>query len=266
MNEPVKSPFDRRDFLKVAAGGVGALMASSAKAQTQTAESLAAKPAVDVSATGPASLPPVRPGSDFMIDVIKSAGLRVRERQSGREFPRPYGIGGQLRREQESAADHCAARGSQPSPWLTDTSRSKASRWAFSCTAPSACSTQSWPFTAPGATASRWCMFVGNDIDMADRSSRVDMVHSAQDVGALVRSMTKWDDAPVSLNGFAEAAMRGYKIAMTPPYGPVVIAIDKYLQERPDSRRLEAGHPEIFPHLGRRRPTTAHLPKPPRCW
>ena len=27
--------------------------------------------------------------------------------------------------------------------------------------------------------------------------------------------------------------MRGYKIAMTPPYGPVVISIDKYLQEGP---------------------------------
>jgi acetolactate synthase-1/2/3 large subunit len=44
---------------------------------------------------------------------------------------------------------------------------------------------------------------------------------------------TKWDDAPVSLNGFAEAAMRGYKVAMTPPYGPVVVSIDKYLQEGP---------------------------------
>ena len=60
------------------------------------------------------------------------------------------------------------------------------------------------------AIYSAWCdrvpvvMFVGNDLDMADRSSRVDMVHSAQDVSALVRSLTKWDDAPVSLNGFAE--------------------------------------------------------------
>ena len=27
--------------------------------------------------------------------------------------------------------------------------------------------------------------------------------------------------------------MRAYKIAMTPPYGPVVLSIDKYLQENP---------------------------------
>src|ERR1700739_38553 len=86
MNEPVKSPFDRRDFLKVAAGGVGALMATSAKAQTQITESLAAKPAVDASATGPASLPPVRPGSDFMIDVIKQLGFEYVTVNPGANF------------------------------------------------------------------------------------------------------------------------------------------------------------------------------------
>ena len=58
-----KIPYDRRDFLKVAAGGVGALGVgtlvanSTARAQTQVAESFAAKPAVDASPTTPAALP-----------------------------------------------------------------------------------------------------------------------------------------------------------------------------------------------------------------
>ena len=103
---------------------------------------------------------------------------------------------------------------------------------------------------------SAWCdrvpvvLFVGNDLDMTDRSSRVDMVHSAQDVSALVRSMTKWDDAPVSLNGFAESAMRAYKIAMTPPYGPVVVSIDKYLQEGPIPEGSKLVIPEVLSHEG----------------
>ena len=76
------------------------------------------------------------------------------------------------------------------------------------------------------------------------------MNHTAQDVGHLVRDFTKWDDAPPSLNAFAESAMRAYKIAMTPPAGPVVLAMDKYLQERADSRRHEAAHPETRSHYG----------------
>src|SRR5437868_5875206 len=48
---------------------------------------------------------------------------------------------------------------------------------------------------------------------------------------------TKWDDAPVSLAHFAESAVRAYKIAMTPPYEPVVIVADGALQEEPISEK-----------------------------
>jgi len=43
--------------------------------------------------------------------------------------------------------------------------------------------------------------------------------------------MTKWDDNPVSLPHFAESAVRAYKIAMTPPYGPVALAVDDHMQD-----------------------------------
>ena len=56
-------------------------------------------------------------------------------------------------------------------------------------------------------------------------------LHSAQDPGALVREMTKWDDNPASLSHFAESAVRAYKIAMTPPMGPVAIVVDEKMQE-----------------------------------
>ena len=50
---------------------------------------------------------------------------------------------------------------------------------------------------------------------------------------ALVRDFTKWDDTPVSLQHFAQSFVRAYKIAMTPPYGPVMIALDAGLQQQP---------------------------------
>src|SRR5205085_2995809 len=44
---------------------------------------------------------------------------------------------------------------------------------------------------------------------------------------------TKWDDTPVSLQHFAQSFVRAYKIAMTPPYGPVMISLDAGLQQEP---------------------------------
>ncbi len=57
--------------------------------------------------------------------------------------------------------------------------------------------------------------------------------HSAQDINALVRDFTKWDDTPVSLQHFAQSFVRAYKISMTPPYGTVMIALDAGLQQEP---------------------------------
>ena len=84
-----------------------------------------------------------------------------------------------------------------------------------------------------------WCDRVpvivvgGNDLDAAHRPPGVPTFHSAQDINALVRDFTKWDDTPVSLQHFAQSFVRAYKIAMTPPYGPVMIALDAGLQQQP---------------------------------
>ena len=69
------------------------------------------------------------------------------------------------------------------------------------------------------------------------RGGEVGWVHSVQDAAAMVRDFTKWDDTPVSLQHFAESAVRAYKIAMTPPTLPVVLVADGELQERADSSR-----------------------------
>ncbi len=76
-------------------------------------------------------------------------------------------------------------------------------------------------------------MIGGNDLDASKRPPGVPTVHSAQDINALVRDMTKWDDQPVSAQHFAQSFVRAYKYAMTPPYGPVMIALDAGLQDTP---------------------------------
>jgi acetolactate synthase-1/2/3 large subunit len=73
----------------------------------------------------------------------------------------------------------------------------------------------------------------GNDLDAAHRPPGVPTVHSAQDINAMVRDFTKWDDQPVSAQHFAQSFVRAYKMAMTPPYGPVMISVDAALQDAP---------------------------------
>ncbi len=82
-----------------------------------------------------------------------------------------------------------------------------------------------------------WCDRVpvivmgGTDLDASRRPPGVPTFHSAQDINALVRDFTKWDDQPVSLPHFAQSFVRAYKMAMTPPHEPVMIALDSGLQE-----------------------------------
>jgi acetolactate synthase I/II/III large subunit len=89
------------------------------------------------------------------------------------------------------------------------------------------------------AVYNAWCDRVpvivvgGNELDAAYRPPGVPTFHSAQDINSLLRDFTKWDDTPVSLQHFSQSFVRAYKIAMTPPYGPVAIALDAGLQQEP---------------------------------
>jgi thiamine pyrophosphate-dependent acetolactate synthase large subunit-like protein len=101
-----------------------------------------------------------------------------------------------------------------------------------------------------------WCDRVpvivmgGNDLDAARRPPGVPTFHSAQDINAIVRDYTKWDDTPVSPQHFAQSFVRAYKIATTPPYGPVAISLDAGLQQEP----LKEGEKLYVPRLS---PTSA---------
>ena len=73
----------------------------------------------------------------------------------------------------------------------------------------------------------------GNDLDAAHRPPGVPTIHSAQDINAIVRDFTKWDDTPVSAQHFAQSFVRAYQIATTPPCAPVVLSLDDGLAQEP---------------------------------
>ena len=74
----------------------------------------------------------------------------------------------------------------------------------------------------------------------------IDWIHTALPVGQVVREYVKWDDQPYSVAALPESLLRGYRIAMTEPRGPVFIALDAGLQEEPLGVPLPLPDPARF--------------------
>jgi len=87
-------------------------------------------------------------------------------------------------------------------------------------------------------------IIVGNTLDATERRPGVEWTHSVQDAASLVRDFSKWDDTPISLEHFAESAVRAYQLAVTPPMGPVLLVADSELQERPLSAGFKVRIPK----------------------
>ncbi|OLB75193.1 MAG: hypothetical protein AUI16_12665 [Alphaproteobacteria bacterium 13_2_20CM_2_64_7] len=172
------------------------------------------------------------PGSDFMVDVIKTLNIKYLPSNPASSF---RGI-------HESLINY---GGNKMPEFLTCAHEESAVGMAhgyFKVTGKplmTLCHGTVGLQHAAMAVYNAWCDRVpviivgGNDLDAAHRPPGVPTIHSAQDINALVRDFTKWDDTPVSLQHFAQSFVRAYKIAMTPPYGPVAISLDAGLQQEP---------------------------------
>src|SRR5688500_13291177 len=240
-----KPAVDRRSFLKGAAvTGAAALVPDAAANPVQAAVPQAAPaqgagpttppvgvrevdPVVEVEA-GPAG----RPGSDFMLDVLKSLDFEYVASNPGSSF---RGI-------HESILNY----GNNQSPeFLTccheESSVAMAHAYFKVEGKPMAvlCHGTVGLQHAAMAIYNAYCdrvpvyILAGNTLDATMRRPGVEWAHSVQDAASMVRDFIKWDDNPVSLPHFAESAVRAYKIAMTPPMSPVVVMIDGGLQEDP---------------------------------
>jgi thiamine pyrophosphate-dependent acetolactate synthase large subunit-like protein len=231
---------------RAAAAGAGA-MASPAFMQAQASAGQGAAPAPPAPETQaePAEiLTGGRSGSDFMVDVIKSLGV-------------PYvcaNPGSSFRGLQESIVNY---GGNDQPEFLTclheETSVAMAHGYAkiegkpLIVLAHGTVGLQH----ASMAVYNAWCdrvpvyLILGNTLDAVMRYPGVEWVHSVQDAAAMVRDYVKWDDTPISLQHFAESAVRAYKVSMTPWAGPVVIVADAELQERPIPEHAQLRIPKL---------------------
>jgi len=171
-----------------------------------------------------------RPGSDFMLDVFKSLGFDYL-------FANPGGSFGGLH---ESVVNY---GGNKDPEFITcmheESSVAMAHGYAKIEGKPVITMAHGTVGLQHASMAlyNAWCdrvpvyLVIGNSLDAAHRGGEVGWDHSVQDAAAMVRDYTKWDDTPVSLQHFAESAVRAYKFAMTPPTLPVVLVADTELQD-----------------------------------
>jgi acetolactate synthase I/II/III large subunit len=241
-----ESPVNRRGFLKGAAAGAAALVAQPSIAPAEAAQAAqAARPttplpsaALVAAETSPPPRADVyttdRPGSDFMLEVIKSLGIEYCAANPGSTF----------RALHESMINY---GGNKMPELLTccheESSVGMAHGYAkiegkpMMIMAHGTVGLQHASMAIYNAYADRVPVYVviGNVADGPWRRSDVEWTHAVQDAALIVRDYTKWDDAPISLRQFADSAVHGYKIMMTPPMGPVVLVADAVLQEEPVS-------------------------------
>ncbi len=224
---------DRRSFLKGFAVAGAAALGNTMAASNVAAQSA---PTPEAQVAGGSARPLLsltvidRPGSDFMVDVIKSLGIEYVAANPGSSF----------RSLQESIVNY---GGNSKPEFITcmheESSAALAHGYAKAAGKPMgilAHGTVGLQHASMGiynAWSDRVPMLVmaGNSLDATKRRAGVEWYHSVQDAAALLRDFTKWDDTPQSLQHFAESMVRAYKISTTPPMEPVVIVADGDLQE-----------------------------------
>ena len=229
-------PVGRRKFLQGAAVGAAGIVAHARETEAlpEAQQGGAAPPVpeparVDVFHTD-------RPGSDYMVDVVKSLGFEYVAANPGSAF----------RALHESLINY----GGNTKPELLtccheESSVAMAHGYAkiegkpIMVMAHGTVGLQHASMAVYNAYADRVPVFivVGNILDAQFRRSHAEWAHAVQDAAAMVRDYTKWDDTPVSLTHFGESAAQAYRMATTPPYGPVVLVADAALQEEPIAPR-----------------------------
>ena len=247
MAKKDRSPkLDRRRFLTAAAvagasgavssGKAGAATAGTAEAPARLPSALPPNAHVVAAEAGAPDVPPYasegRPGSDFMVDVIKTLNIKYL----------PANPASSYRAIHESLINY--GKNSMPE-FLTCTHEECgvgiAHGYAKITNKPlmTLCHGTVGLMHATMNVYNAFCdrmpvvILAGNDLDAAHRPPGVPTVHSAQDINAIVRDYTKWDDTPVSAQHFAQSFVRAYQIATTPPYAPVVLSLDDGLATEP---------------------------------
>ncbi|MBZ5577019.1 MAG: twin-arginine translocation signal domain-containing protein [Acidobacteriia bacterium] len=245
MSKAKTGAASRRGFLKGAALGTAALAvkpeAGQAQEQGSARGNATARPNPTTLALDTGARPAVpsrvveNPGSDFMVDVLKTLNIEYAASNPGSTFDGLH----------ESLINYGPNPNSMPE-WLTCCHEESAVAMCHGyakielkpmmAVIHGTVGLQHAAMAIYNAYADRVpvYMIVGNHADAAARGSGVQSYHSANDMPLLVRDFVKWDDQPISLGAFAESAVRAYKFAMTPPMGPVLLVATHENQTQPN--------------------------------
>ena len=240
----------RRHFLAgVAVAGVAPTLAPQADAAplsvAEPSKLPSALPPTERIAVNETGMPPQetnriggKAGSDFMVDVIKTLDIKYV----------PANCASSFRALHESLIDYGHNTTPEYISCMHEESAVGIAHGYFKVTGKplmSLCHGTVGLQHATMALYNAWCdrvpviMVGGTDLDAASRPPGVPTFHAATDINSIVRDYTKWDDQPTSLQHFAQSFVRAYKIATTPPFGPVMIALDAGLQQEPIKKHGE---------------------------
>ena len=271
MSKSKKASLDRRGFLKsAAAGAAGATAAVSGISLDAQPATSAARPsgggqpeaggrgavpgslaapterqlARETGGASPPSIPPrtvVRPGSDVVVDALRSVGIRFVMANPGSSFEGlqesiiNYGRNDMefitaLHEESGVAACHGYA---------------KAEGRPMATLLHGVIGVQHAAMAVYNAYVDRAPILMIAGLDFEGPVA----AHNATDMGALVRGFTKWDAQPRTLNEAVATIQRAYQIAVTPPTAPVLITLTADIQKEETAGRSVAVPPFRPPQI-----------------
>src|SRR5579862_3635258 len=243
MAKSTKTSVGRRGFLKGAAGaaaGAAALVTTSPLVEAQAPqEGTGAAPAGGLPAPTPAQIaresgnvrPPVsvrtitRPGSDLMVQTIRDLGIEYVAANPGSSFE---GL-------QESFINYGHPPNKMPE-FITalheESAVTMAHGYAKAEGKPMLALLHGTIGIQHGAMSIYQAyydrvpvvMIAGNDPDFI-------AAHTTHDMAGMVRSYTKWDAEPKTLDEALIAIQRAYNEAITPPMGPTLVVISSEIQK-----------------------------------
>ena len=248
MAKSRKLAVNRRGFLKgaaTAAAGAAAMatpLPSSEAAPAQQTGTTAAAAPPQVPAPTPAQLerdagaarPPatagntraaVRPGSDLMVQVLRDLGIEYVAANPGSSFE---GL-------QESIINYGHPPNVKPE-FITALHEESAVTMAHGygkATGKPMCALLHGTIGVQHAAMSIYQCYYDKTpaLLIAGRDLGFIAAHSANDMAGMVRSYTKWDAQPKTLEESLTAIQRAYNEAITPPCGPTMVVIDIDLQK-----------------------------------
>ncbi len=83
-------------------------------------------------------------------------------------------------------------------------------------------------------------------MNSSKRRPWIDWIHTALVQGNLVRDFVKWDDQPIGIESIPSSVLRGYRIAMSDPPGPVYLCFDVTDQESAIEKEIPLPDPSRF--------------------